>query len=164
MCTVKTCLSLADPICNMKDRSKDSLWPVSVPVLNAPFSPLQSVLLCFSSQEQTLGLVLPPLPLRTFHFNFKQTCFKQSFSPPGQSRRGERCLGGFQGFPPSPPSCPGPSTPPRSPQREPRCLIPTTPSSPSCRRRWRHGRRGSRDRLANDVTVMKLIDTVVENS
>lgn len=137
MCKVQTCLSLADPICNMKDSSKDSL---------------QTILLFFS-QERTLGLVLPPLPLRTFHFNFKQTCFKpQSFSPPGESRRGERCLGGFQVFPPSPPSRPGPSTPPRSPQRDPRRLIPTTPSSPSCRRRWRHDRRGSRDRLTNDVT------------
>lgn len=160
MCKFKTCLSLADPICNMKDSSKDSLWPVSVPVLNAPFSPLQTILLCFFQPRWTLGLVLPPLPLRTFHFSFKP----QSFSPPGESRRGERCLGGFQGFSPSPPSRPGPSTPPRSPQRDPRRLIPTTPSSPSRRRRWRHDRRGSRDRLTNDVTAMKWIDTIVENS
>ena len=70
------------------------------------------------------------------------------FPPPGESnRRGERCLGGVQGFPPSAPTCPGPSNPPRSPQRDPWPLIPPPTSSPSCRRRgW-----GDRYRLANDV-------------
>lgn len=80
---------------------------------------------------------------------FKQ----QSLSPVGKSsRRGERCLGGVQGFSTSPPPCPGPSAAPRSPQRDLWSLILTTPSSPGCgRRRW-HDRRRSRDRLANDVT------------
>lgn len=70
------------------------------------------------------------------------------FPPPGESsRRGERCLGGVQGFPPSAPTSPGPSNPPRSPQRDPWPLIPTPTSSPSCRRRgW-----DDRYRLANDV-------------
>lgn len=49
-----------------------------------------------------------------------RACFKQqSLSPLGKSsRRGERCLGGVQGFPTSPPPCPGPSAAPRSPQRD----------------------------------------------
>lgn len=92
--------------------------------------------------------------------HFKQ----QSFSPPGQSRRGEGCLGGFQGFPPSPPSSTGPSASPRSPRPEPWRLIPSTTSiSPSCRGRWRCVWGGPRDRLTNDVTEVTIINNTISD-